>query len=215
MQAILDRLIAKIRSASIEPRPSDHFFMEEVFEPPVYTEILSRLPSEEMYVGTDTRKQLNLTDKIIKQLNVNDQAFWKRMKSTLTSDALQQTILEKFHTKLTEQYGTDWPELVMIPTLYRDYPGHHINEHNDESFKIASMQFYFPRDNSQVHLGTSLHEKKGNELLLLKTNPFKPNSAYAYARTNSNWHSTKQIGPHETKRDSLTLTIYMKGHELE
>lgn len=224
MQTILDRLVAKIRSSTIDPRPSDNIYMEDIFEPSVYAEILARLPSEEIYQfiehpdailpdGTKTRKLLDLTEESIKQLNVNDQAFWRRMKEALTSEALQRAIVQKFHTKLTERFGKEWPELVTVPIFYRDYPGYRINEHTDAPFKIATMQFYFPRDNSQIHLGTSFHEKHGDQFTLLKTNPFKPNSAYAFARTDASWHSVKQIGPHETKRDSLALTIYIKGHE--
>ncbi len=81
-------------------------------------------------------------------------------------------------------------------------------------FKIATLQFYFPEDESQVHLGTSFHLKQGNTFPLLKTNQFKPNSGYAFVRTDTSWHSVQQMQPNEKKRNTLALTVYIKGQDI-
>lgn len=224
MQSVLDRLIEKISAALIDPHPSDNIYLEQIFTPEIYSEILMRLPGDDVYNfidhpdailpdGRKTRRLLDLTDESIQRMDARHQDFWFKMKEILTSTALQKTIMQKFKTKLRERFGDQWPEMVTVPIFYRDYPGYHISVHTDAPYKLATMQFYFPKDNSQIHLGTSFHVKEGNQFRLLKTNPFKPNSAYAFARTETSWHSVKEIPANEAQRDSLALTIYQKGFE--
>ncbi len=224
MQLVLERLVAKINAAAIDPKPSDNIYLEDVFTPEMYAEILAHLPTDECYDfiehpdavlpdGTKTRKLLDLTAQTIERLPPANQDFWRQMESIMTSPALLAAITQKFQNEITLRFGALWPEMIIVPIFYRDFPGYRIREHTDAAFKIATMQFYFPKDHSQIHLGTSFHEKKGKEFSLLKTNAFKPNSAYAFVRTNNSWHSVKQIGAYETKRDSLALTIYQKGSE--
>ncbi|VVC77121.1 hypothetical protein AQUSIP_24480 [Aquicella siphonis] len=227
MQSILNRLINKIHASAIDPDPSDNFFIEDVFPPELYAQILSRLPSDDEYEfiehpdavlpdGTRTRKLLDLTDESIKNLNPDHQAFWHEIKRMLVSDVLQKALVQKFTRRIKERFGEQWqhwPKMINVPIFYRDFPGYFISEHTDAPFKVITMQFYLPKDESQIHLGTSFHRKKNHGFELLKTNPFKPNSAYAFVRTDNSWHSVKQMAAHESKRDSLALTIYQKGFE--
>lgn len=226
MQSILERLVSKVDAAHIDQMPSDNIYIEDIFAPDIYAEILQRLPRDEDYQfidhpdamlpdGSKTRKLLDLTDASIQRLRAEDHAFWQEMKVALTSSELQKAIVKKFEARIKERCGNVIPELVSVPIFYRDYPGYRISVHTDAPYKIATMQFYFPRDHSQIHLGTSFHLRLGNDFPILKTNPFKPNSAYAFARTETSWHSVQQIAAHEDKRDSLALTIYLKGHEYQ
>jgi len=224
MQLVLERLAAKVNLAPIDPMPSDNFYVEDIFPLSIYTELLSHLPSNEVYDfiehpdavlpdGTKTRKLLDLTDESIRRMKSIDQDFWKQMKDIFVSEALLELLTQKFRNRINERYGNQWPKMVIVPILYRDFPGYHIGIHTDAPYKIATMQFYLPKNNSQIHLGTSFHQKINGQFQLLKTNFFKSNSAYAFARTESSWHSVKRLGQNETPRDSIALTIYEKGHE--
>jgi hypothetical protein len=224
MHSILERLIDKINTAAIDPLPSENIYMEDVFTPEIYAELLARLPADHEYDyiehpdavlpdGRKTRRLLDLTDASIARLKTEDQPFWTRIKMVLASNMLQKALLLKFRDRINARYGENWPELVTVPVFYRDYPGYFIREHPDAPYKVATMQLYFPKDESQIHLGTSFHLREGNRFKLLKTNPFKPNSAYAFVRTDESWHSVKQLGEHESTRDSLAITIYEKGYE--
>ncbi len=224
MQMILKRLIEKIESAPIDPRPSDNFYMEDVFDPDIYAEILARLPNTNDYDfidhpdavlpdGTKTRKLLDITDETLSRLHPADSAFWRQLRTVFTSSLLQAAITRKFLQPILGLYQGHIPEMVTVPIFYRDFPGYYITPHTDAPFKIATLQFYFPKDNSQIHLGTSFHEKQDNGFSLLKTNQFKPNSAYAFVRTNNSWHSVQPLASNESIRNTLALTIYLKGHE--
>lgn len=224
MEDVLKRLVQKINAANVDLMPSDNIYMEDVFTPEIYQQIISRLPREEQYNfinhpdailpdGTITRKLLDLTPSTIQKLNPEDQAFWQEITTILTSKELLNALMQKFSGPMKEKFGDKWPEMVPVPILYRDYPGYRIGIHTDAPYKLATMQFYFPKDVSQIHLGTSFHLRNNNQFIHLKTNPFKPNSAYAFARTDESWHSVNQLAATESKRDSLALTIYLKGHE--
>lgn len=224
MQSVLDHLVERIIEAPIDPLPDDNIFIEEVFPPAVYAKILRLLPADGAYNdiehpdavlpdGTKTRKLLDLTDKTLARLSAESHAFWAGMKSVLTSGTLQRAIIQKFSRRMNDQYGSRWPRMVTVPLFYRDLPGYRIGIHPDAPFKMATMQFYFPKDDSQIHLGTSFHVKEAGQFRLHKTNKFKPNSAYAFVRTDNSWHSVSQLGPNEGVRDSLALTIYKAGSE--
>ncbi|MFZ2315455.1 MAG: hypothetical protein WAW86_07340 [Gammaproteobacteria bacterium] len=224
MKQVLDRLVDKISQANMDPLPSDNFYMEDVFDAATYSNILKNLPRDDSYHfinhpdavlpdGTATRMLLDLTDDTINRLHPENQHFWREMKDVFVSQALLQAVLNKFQGEITKRFGANWPEMVLVPIFYRDFPGYKIGVHTDAPFKIATMQFYFPSDESQLHLGTSFHVRKGDFFHLLKTNSFKPNSGYAFVRTDCSWHSVRQLGVNETKRDSLALTVYVKGEE--
>lgn len=224
MKPVLERLIDKISTATTDPAPSDNIYIEDVFPPMIYSEIVTRLPSDGHYNfidhpdavlpnGNITRKLLDLTEETIKTFNPEDQEFWKHLKDIFISDMLLTAITQKFRGKLNMRFGPEWPEMILVPVFYRDYAGYRIGVHTDAPYKIATMQFYLPKDSSQIHLGTSFHKREGNNFNLLKTNAFKPNSAYAFARTDSSWHSVLQMAEHESKRDTLALTVYIKGYE--
>lgn len=226
MHAILNRLLEKIESAPIDPRPSDNIFMEEVFDAAIYAEILARLPNNDIYDfiehpdailpdGTKTRKLLDLTEKTLAKLSPVDRAFWQQLRQVFTSPLLQEAITRKFLRPILSLYQGHLPEMVTVPIFYRDFPGYYITPHTDAPYKVATLQFYFPVDHSQIHLGTSFHEKQANGFRLLKTNEFKPNSAYAFVRTNHSWHSVQQLAANETIRNTLALTVYVKGHEYQ
>lgn len=224
MRTILEKLIARINAAPLFTQPDLNIYMEDVFDPAIYAEILARLPSADKYTfinhpdalrpdGTSTRQLLTLSPHSIKNINLEDQAFWTTMNQVLTSQELQTALSQKFEERIRQIYGDNFPTMANVPIFYRDHPGYKIGIHTDAPFKVMTMQFYFPKDLSQLHLGTSFHQKKGNDFQVLKTHLFKPNSAYAFVRSEHSWHSVKEIAAHETLRDSLALTVYLKEHE--
>ena len=134
--ALAGRIAAAVRGAVVDPRPSDNFFIEDVFPADIYAQMLARLPGAEA--------------------------------------------------------------LDFI-------------EHPDAATKIATLQFYLPKDLSQTHLGTTFHDRSEDGFVELKTNPFRPNSAYGFVRTDRSWHSVKELGAHEAVRNTIALTVYHQG----
>lgn len=226
MQFVLERLVAQIQAASVDPMPSENFYMQDLFTMELYQEILANLPADDqldfiehpdaiMPDGRKTRKLLDLTEQSIQRLKPPSQDFWRRLRDVFTSRELQLAVLNKFKSRIDDRFGPIWPELVTVPIFYRDFPGYRISEHTDAPYKVATMQLYFPKDDSQLHLGTSFHLRSNGQFRDLKTNVFKPNSGYAFVRTDQSWHSVKTLGPNESVRNTLALTIYEKGKEYQ
>lgn len=218
------KLAEAILSAEVDQEPSENIYLEDLFDPDLYKEIIARLPDRGVYEilnhpeaklpdGRYTRLMLDLTKETMGRLHDDNRIFWEKMHEVLTSNELKKTILEKFESRLIRQFGSQLPETVAIPIFYKDFPGYFISVHQDAPFKVATFQIYLPNDESQNHLGTSFYQRKGNEFIWLKRNQFKPNSGYAFVRTEHSWHGVDQIGENENERNSIAITIYIKDAE--
>lgn len=222
--AIVGRLAAAIQVAAVDRLPSDNIFMEDVFPKAVYAEMLARLPSDEALDfidhphavtpdGRKTRMLLDLTQDTLDRFDPADRPFWSAMTEVFTSPVLLAALVEKFRTTLNARYNGDIPDMIVTPIFYRDFPGYRIGIHPDAAIKLATLQFYLPANNDQIHLGTTFHARTAEGFVDLKTNPFKPNSAYGFVRTEESWHSVYELGPHEDIRNTIALTVYERGLE--
>ena len=222
--ALVARIVERIRSAEVDSVPSSNIFMEDMLPGHVYRELLARLPDDSALDpiihpdaitadGRRTRYLLDLTPESLERLEPADQPFWDAMIAVFTAPEITQAIVRKYEPELRARFGDAMPELVAVPILYRDFPGYRIGIHHDTPRKIATMQFYLPEDESQLHLGTSFHRRTAEGFQRHKTNAFAPNSAYSFVRTDESWHSVDELGPDEKVRNTIALTFYIKGQE--
>ena len=223
-QEALDQLLRRIREAPIIAQPSPNIYFEKALPEALYQELLSALPEDDeldfiehpdAYApdGRRTRKLLALTDDFVERFHPTRRMMWRRLSALFTAPQLIHAIVEKFRGTLDIAYPDGLPDLVMVPIFYRDFPGYRISIHPDAVSKVATLQLYLPTDAAQRHLGTSFHRRTESGFEELATNPFMPNSGYAFARTNESWHSVKEIGAGERARNSIALTLYVKGKE--
>jgi len=218
------RIAQRIRAADIDAVPSANIFMEDMLPRNVYSELLARLPEDSALDPIDhpdavtddgrcTRYLLDLTPASLSRLNPEDRPFWEAMIAVFTSPEIADAIIARFEPELRARFGGEMPELVAVPILYRDHPGYRIGIHPDTPKKIATLQFYLPAEDSQLHLGTSFHRRTPDGFERHKTNSFRPNSAYAFVRTDESWHSVDELGAGEKARNTIALTFYIKGQE--
>lgn len=221
---LIARIARRIRDADVDEVPSPNIFMENMLPPQVYRELLARLPDDSALDpiihpdaitedGRRTRYLLDLTPESLERLNPVDRPFWEAMIGVFTAPEITRAIIDKYAPTLRARFGDALPELVAVPILYRDFPGYRIGIHHDTPRKIATMQFYLPEDESQLHLGTTFHRRTGDSFQRHKTNAFAPNSAYSFVRSDESWHSVDELGPDEKVRNTIALTFYIKGQE--
>lgn len=221
---IVAQIVARIDSAPVDPEPDGNIFMEDMLPLAVYRELIARLPDDGALDpidhpdavsadGRTTRFLLDLTPGSLDRLSPQDRPFWEAMIEIFTAPAIAEAIVAKFAPTLRERFGGTMPELTAVPILYRDQPGYRIGIHPDAASKIATLQFYLPYDESQVHLGTSFHRRTETGFEKIKTNRFLPNSAYAFVRSEESWHSVDELGSDEAPRNTIALTFYIKGQE--
>jgi FkbM family methyltransferase len=221
---LIARIVQRIRGAAIDNVPSPNIFMEDMLPAHVYRELLARLPNDSALDpiihpdaitadGRRTRYLLDLTPESLERLEPADRPFWEAMIAVFTAPEVTQAIIEKYEPTLRARFGDAMPELIAVPILYRDFPGYRIGIHHDTARKIATMQFYLPEDESQLHLGTTFHCRTADGFRRHKTNDFAPNSAYSFVRSEESWHSVDELGASEKVRNTIALTFYIKGQE--
>ena len=222
--ALVARIVQRIRAAEVDQVPTPNIFMEDMLPASVYRELLARLPGDDaldpidhpdaiVEDGRRTRYLLDLTPESLERLQPEDRPFWEAMIAVFTAPEITRAIVEKYEPTLRGRFGDATPELIAVPILYRDLPGYRIGVHQDTAAKIATMQFYLPEDESQLHLGTSFHCRTTDGFRRHKTNAFKPNAAYSFVRSEESWHSVDELGRDEKVRNTIALTFYIKGQE--
>ncbi len=222
-KSIIIRISNLIENAWLEYNPTPHFYISDIFPNNLYDYLLNLLPLDSDLApinhrdainsnGNITRYLLDLTPHTISIFDKERKLFWSKLIQILTSEEIINTLLNKFSIQISKRFGDALPEYEVVPIFYRDFSGYKIGIHPDSENKIATFQFYLPKDFSQKHLGTIFHERDNDKFHEVKKNLFLPNSAYAFVRTDESWHSVDELGLTELPRNSLAITVYVKGY---
>lgn len=172
-----------------------------------YAGLLARLPGDEFYVRNDQgghcgagRSSFSLVPRNLDRLPENSRLFWSGVR-----DALHGPHLRDY---LTSRLGVSAQALFPFATLVRDNVGHAIGIHPDWDRKVITLQAYLPSDDSQRGEGTQIFDA---ERRWVRTLPFLPGTAYAFARSDASFHALSPVvkGP----RNSLMLTYYREEHD--
>jgi hypothetical protein len=145
-------------------------------------------------------------------------AFWRTVVNAVTDGKLRRAVFTKLAPDLAERFGMGQEQVADMDcayevVLFRDTEDYRIRPHPDGLNKIVTMQFYLPSDESTPELGTSLfrHERGlfGGTFHEVKRFPFLPNSAYAFAvsdsATRKSWHGREQLTGSTCVRNTLMV----------
>ena len=133
------------------------------------------------------------------------------MASAFNAPELEAAYKERFSAALERRFQRPARDLRLHPAgmLLRDLGGYKISIHCDSFRKAITTQYYLPRDTSQLHLGTTFHEKKHDGAFVeVKTLEFAPNSGYGFPVVANSWHSVRPMKNEDGERDSLMLIYY-------
>jgi hypothetical protein len=216
-------LVRRVESSTLETRPFDHIYMEEVFPAEYYRRLLGHLPDVRRYRelrnrdaiqpdGRSARRKLYLFPEVIALLPAGQRRFWLDLSRQLRSRALQQAFKQKFRGALERRFGRSIDRLWFypVPMLLRDLGGYRIGIHSDSISKAITVQLYLPRDDSQAHLGTVFHEGRSGEAAeRTKRLGFRPATGYAFpVLRRESFHSVPRMSDGDGERNSLMLTYY-------
>jgi hypothetical protein len=222
--AVAGELVAAVERSPLRQHPFDHVYMEDVFAPETYRELLARMPDRGAFHqlvhrdalrsdGTSTRLRLYLYPELLRGLPEPQRRAWTPVAEALCSPELEQAFKRKFRAALEQRFGkpVETIRLYPIPILLRDQPGYRIGIHADVPTKAITVQFYLPADSSQRNIGTIFHEGKEGEAAARTTQmPFMPSSGYAFPVTASrSWHSAAQTTDSDGERVSMMVTYYV------
>jgi hypothetical protein len=172
-----------------------------------YDELLDALPDESHYVGNTAgrhcgpgRQSFTLVQRNLERLPANQRAVWENVRDRCTSPELGEHV--------ASQLGVSRRPLFPLATLCRDTKGHFLDIHPDWDRKIITVQFYLPRDTKLWDTGTDIYDANKKWVRRL---PFEPNTAYAFARSDTSYHGLQELG--DVVRNTLMLTYYAEPYD--
>jgi hypothetical protein len=239
---ILDHLLGRLDVTSALHEPFSHIYLEEIFPPDFYEDLLRGLPDPKLYTnaadrhyggaeGKHVRSMFHLTPARIAGLPAAHQEMWRGVASALASPVLKTAVFTKLAKDLAFRYGVPESRAGDLagysrPVLYREMEGYEIAPHPDTRKKVVTMHLYLPADRSQLDLGTALYRRKLLALPLgswhhrftkVKQFAFQPNSGYAFVVNNTltkkSWHGREELPPGAGVRNTLLNTFYETPRE--
>ena len=219
---ILDHLIKAVRTAPLTGEPFEHLRLNAVFPLNCYAQITANLPETRYYGelnhsdarlpnGRSARLKLELRPAHLRRLPEPQRKIWSAVAFAFDAPELEAAYKERFSAALERRFQRPVRDLKLHPAgmLLRDLGGYKISIHCDSFRKAITTQYYLPRDASQLHLGTTFHEKKHDGAFAeVETLEFAPNSGYGFAVVADSWHSVRQMKSEDGERNSLMLIYY-------
>lgn len=223
-ESLLAHVLDVVRAAPLRKEPFAHIYYENVWPEAFYAELLEALPDpsrfEPLYHkdalradGTTTRSTFTLASEPLAALPASARRTLETAAAAIGSPELRDALLARYEDVLRERFPTRYQALALEGTvkLQRDEPGYKIGIHPDTSDKVVLLQLYLAPDDAHTEMGTALYRREGQGFAIADTLPFRRNSGYSFARTETSWHGVEPIG---ALRYSLTLNYRLESQKL-
>ncbi len=229
-ELVAGHLVDLIGRTRVWESPFHHQVLEEPLPASLYRAVLDALPEDRFYRplhhhdavlpdGRSARLQFPLVQANIDRLPAGSRQLWHALARGLMDRRVVRAFRSAYAGPLELVAGRAADSIRLRPyaTLFRDLGGYKISVHPDSPRKAVTTQFYLPRDESQVHLGTLFHRKaQDGSFPVAHAMRFLPNSGYAFAVTPHSFHSVSPMRPDDRPRDSLMVIIsYDRGPLVE
>lgn len=227
------QLAYKVGNAQFNMFPYPHFYVPDVFPADFYRQLQQNLPDpaamrpiEEVRAvkGYKERFVLGLDEKNLATLPAAKQAFWSDLAGWLVGTNFQSLVLRKFQPFIDKRFaGKGDMQFYDEGLLVQDVTNYKLGPHTDAMRKVVTMLFYLPPDESQSHMGTSMYLPRDpgftcpggphhdrDKFALLHTNPFVPNSLFAFFKTDNSFHGVEPVADPDCRRWLLLYDIYVR-----
>lgn len=228
-----EHVVYQIANAPMLEYPYPHIYVEQVFPEDFYAQIRANWPDSSAFTSlADTgrvskgsyaeRFVLPFTPTDIEKLSGDRRSFWSDFGRWFLGVRLQQALVRKFDRYVNERFGdlVDDCRFAADSLIVRDHTNYKIGPHTDASHRLLSLLFYCPGDNSMKHLGTSIYVPQDPDFRCdggphyphklfhkVKTMEYKPNSLFAFFKTDRSFHGVEPITDRDTLRDILLYDI--------
>ena len=150
----------------------------------------------------------------IEKIDEGARGLWAGFAETFMAPAFLRVLANKFSLHLKSVFGPEMDAGVISETqlrttmeINRHEKDYYLGPHTDRFEKIATCIFYFPERDDVEGLGTSLYRPKQDgftcrgmvhhafdQFEKIGQIPFRPNSAFIFARTDTGFHAVEPIG---------------------
>jgi hypothetical protein len=231
------QLAYKVGNVPFSMFPFPHFYINDVFPQGFYSQLQRNIPDPEVMVpieqarpvkGYKERFVLGFEDEQLATLPDAKRAFWTGFRDWLSSGRFSSLVLGKFDPLIRERFKGQNVRFSEELLLVQDITNYKLGPHTDSPRKVITMLFYLPPDESQRHLGTSIYlpndpgftcpglsHHRREAFSRLHTNPFLPNSMFAFFKTDNSFHGVEPVADPDTRRWLLLYDIYLRPVEQE
>lgn len=209
---VLGHIAYKIQNTRVSHFPFPHIYVENVFPDDFYDELLLALPQDTEY----SQGEANYKGRVF-----HDPTDLPLL-DPLRTNSFTNICTKPFKSEIFARLGSEFPAACDL-RLVLDRENYSIGPHTDAKHKVLSYLFYLPRDLSLVNLGTSIFlprdpnfkcpggpHHKFEPFVKIFTAPFKPNSLFAFFKTDQSFHGVEPITI-PCRRDVLLWNLYTRG----
>jgi hypothetical protein len=206
-----ENVISRLRVA-VDPRefdPFPHFYAEKVFPRSAYNEILYAL--EDLPYHSEKFANRQFAD----PSGIQALDFMK-------TPAFLKNVLNLFPDQMEQRFKGKTVKFIHDLRLVRDNQFYKIGPHTDAPWKVVSLLFYLPTDNSIQQYGTCIYQPTipgftcpggphypFEGFTEVDRAPFLPNSCFGFWKTDNSFHGVPPI-PIPIERNVLLYNIYQK-----
>ena len=226
-------LAYRVSNAPLNLFPYPHFFVEDAFPADFYREMQAMLPDPAALLplaaargvkGYDERYVLEFKEEQFAQLTRAQDAFWRGLHKWMVGGRFMQLALAKFAPFVSKRFqGRADVRFHDEALLVQDTTNYKLGPHTDAPRKVVTFLFYLPPDLGQEHLGTSMYLPKDRDFRCpggphhphaqfdrVWTMPFRPNSLFAFVKTDVSFHGVEPVSDPDTRRWLLLYDVYEK-----
>jgi len=203
---VAGHVAAAIARARVDTDPMPHLVVDGLLPRETYDALVDAIPPIELFSDQDDHKQnfkLHAMD-VVPEWTTTALSF---MEDVIIPRLMVPGLLQKFdaHVRATyeKKYGattgsqvTELPHIATAGRLMLRRPGYHLEPHLDPDRVVVTCLLYFARPGDDEAFGTSFYRIHGDPVInrrntffprnegyacdLVKTAPFKPNTAVAF-----------------------------------
>lgn len=231
----------QIFNAPIRGFPYPHCFVEDVFAPDFYAEIQRNLPDPAVMIPIlEARQVKGYNERFVLELHKSEhleslpddkRKFWQDAAKWLVGGSsgklglLGQLMMQKFQPYVLNRFKGNLNGIKLYDEAYlvEDVTNYKIGPHTDSPVKVITMLFYLPKDESQLHLGTSIYIPKDRNFRCgggphypfdwferMATMPFRPNSLFTFVKGDSSFHGVEPVRDADCRRWLLLFDVFME-----
>lgn len=216
---IEEHVLHSLRTPTIARlKPYPMFYAENVFPQPIYDHIMDVLADKTDY-GAETSTGHYGNRAFAERIDIPELSF-------MVGKSWLKGVMDLFAPQVLDIFPDGKIKVARDIRLIRDSRDYKIGPHTDASWKLISLLFYLPRDDSMREYGTSIFLandpdfrcKGGPHYKFEETDrspgftefwraPFMPNTCLGFWKTDHSFHGVYPI-PEEVRRDVLLYNVY-------
>jgi hypothetical protein len=228
-----EHVIYQVANAPMRRYPFPHIYVESVFPQDFYSALRKNWPTAANLVSLDStgrvpkgaypeRFIMPLRPSEVEKLPGEAREFWTGFAQWFLTGRFLSALVEKFDEHVHERFGSDIAKVRFTSEslVVRDHTNYKIGPHTDAPHRLLSLLFYCPDDDRRKHLGTTIYAPLDPTFTCpggphhphslfkkVATMEYRPNTLFAFFKTDHSFHGVEPIGDSGVLRDVLLYDI--------